>query len=419
MGLLSTEVEVRLDSNSIKYYEQLGYEIPRYYNEKKKKYVVRRGTIITVKVKDLRLGSLARVDIECDGCLKKLSWAYKEYTEHNHEGKCYCRKCAMRILNSGENNGRYNSNKTDKEREQGRNYPEYTEFVKSVLARDNYTCFCCNKQYGNMMEVHHLFGYSGFPKYRLDQSQAITLCKNCHKAFHYWHREKYGFKNKGNCTRKQFEEWNGYIINELKNYEGHLITARRVYDYEDKKIYNSAIECAEALNTSNVLVYNCCNHKINNKKHIGSNGETTYYQSRVLTVKGHHLFWLDEYEKMSTEELNKYIHAKHKRYKNFGNKKKVKTSKNEIIKPKYKTVICITTGELFQMLKDGGEKYNIKNPSNISECCRGKKLSAGKLPDGTPLQWIFYDDFLKLPIEEQNEILSRNKDSSNDESFNM
>ena len=84
---------------------------------------------------------------------------------------------------------------------------------------------------------------------------------------------------------------------------------------EDKKIYNSAIECAEALNTSNVLVYNCCNHKINNKKHIGSNGETTYYQSRVLTVKGHHLFWLDEYEKMSTEELNKYIHAKHKRYK--------------------------------------------------------------------------------------------------------
>ena len=132
MGLLSTEVEVRLDANSIKYYEQLGYEIPRYYNEKKKKYVVRRGTIITVKVKDLRLGSLARVDIECDGCLKKLSWAYKEYTEHNHEGKCYCRKCAMRILNSGENNGRYNPNKTDKEREQGRNYPEYTEFVKSV-----------------------------------------------------------------------------------------------------------------------------------------------------------------------------------------------------------------------------------------------------------------------------------------------
>ena len=71
------------------------------------------------------------------------------------------------------------------------------------------------------------------------------------------------------------------------------------------------------------------------------------------------------------------------------------------------------------MLKDGGEKYNIKNPSNISECCRGKKLSAGKLPDGTPLQWIFYDDFLKLPIEEQNKILSRNQESSNDGSFIM
>ena len=122
---------------------------------------------------------------------------------------------------------------------------------------------------------------------------------------------------------------------------------------------------------------------------------------------------------MTAEELNKYIYAKHKRYKNLGNKKKIKTSKNEIIKPKYKTVICITTGELFQMIKDGGEKYNIKNPSNISECCTSKKKSAGKLSDGTPLKWMFYDDFLKLPIEEQNKILSRNQESSNDGSFIM
>ena len=32
MGLLSTEVEVRLTGSNIKYYEDLGYEIPRYYN---------------------------------------------------------------------------------------------------------------------------------------------------------------------------------------------------------------------------------------------------------------------------------------------------------------------------------------------------------------------------------------------------
>ena len=44
---------------------------------------------------------------------------------------------------------------------------------------------------------------------------------------------------------------------------------------------------------------------------------------------------------------------------------------------------------------------------------------AGKLSDGTKLKWMFYEDFLKLPIEEQNEILSRNQESSNDGSFIM
>ena len=251
------------------------------------------------------------------------------------------------------------------------------------------------------MEVHHLFGYSCFPQYRIDQSQAITLCKNCHKAFHYWHQENYGFENKGNCTRQQFEDWNGSVLNKLEIYKGKLITARRVYDYEDKKIYDSAIECAKALNIANTFVYNCCNHKIFNMKHINENNETTYFQSRSLTVRGHHLFWLDEYKKMSTEEINEYLYAKH-------------YSPNQC-----KKVVCITTGEIFKMLKDGSEKYNIKNQANISECCRKKKQSAGKLPDGTKLKWMFYTDFLKLPIEEQNEILSRNQEPSNDSSFIM
>lgn len=59
------------------------------------------------------------------------------------------------------------------------------------------------------------------------------------------------------------------------------------------------------------------------------------------------------------------------------------------------------------------------NAYSISECCRGKFKYSGKLPDGTHLKWMYYEDFLKLPIEEQNEILSRNKDSesSNDGSF--
>ena len=46
-------------------------------------------------------------------------------------------------------------------------------------------------------------------------------------------------------------------------------------------------------------------------------------------------------------------------------------------------------------------------------CCKGKLKSSGKLPDDTKLVWMYYENFLKLPIEEQNKILNRNKDLSN------
>ena len=41
----------------------------------------------------------------------------------------------------------------------------------------------------------------------------------------------------------------------------------------------------------------------------------------------------------------------------------------------------------------------------------------GKLTDGTKLLWMYHNEFVKLPQEEQDEILSRNKEESNDVSF--
>ena len=37
MGLLTKEVEVVVNSRNVKYYEDLGYDIPKYYNKNKKK----------------------------------------------------------------------------------------------------------------------------------------------------------------------------------------------------------------------------------------------------------------------------------------------------------------------------------------------------------------------------------------------
>ena len=351
MGLISKEVEVNLNSMNIKYYEDLGYEIPR-YKDKWGKLVVKRGTKIVVKVKDLQKGSNIKVKVKCDCCGKEYEMIYQIYLKYVHEGNIsYCQQCHSKTFMSGENNPNYKPNKTQEEREQDRSYPKYTRFVKKVLARDNYTCQCCGNKLNHDGVVHHLDGYNWCVEKRTDETNGITLCKACHKNFH----SIYG---KGNNTKEQFEEWFGNAI-ELAKYEGELPTTKKIYCIEENKIYDNALELAKEWNVNFANVYSVCNHK----KH--KNG--SYFKS----LKDKHLLWLDEYEKCSEEDLKRYL---------------------EWCKPnnnKNKTIYCITTGEKFNSIKEANEYYNA---SNISACCKGKYKSSGKLPDGTPLQWKYYED---------------------------
>lgn len=59
-----------------------------------------------------------------------------------------------------------------------------------------------------------------------------------------------------------------------------------------------------------------------------------------------------------------------------------------------KTVICITTGKVFYNIREAERITGINN-GNISKACRGKKKSAGKLPDGTKLKWRYVKDLPK------------------------
>ena len=56
--------------------------------------------------------------------------------------------------------------------------------------------------------------------------------------------------------------------------------------------------------------------------------------------------------------------------------------------PSAKTIICLTTNEIFYTMKDASEKYNCCD-SGISLCCKGKRKSNGRLEDGTPLVWRY------------------------------
>ena len=58
--------------------------------------------------------------------------------------------------------------------------------------------------------------------------------------------------------------------------------------------------------------------------------------------------------------------------------------------PMAKKVICITTGKIFDCIKDAADEYKIYGTS-ISKCCNGKYQHAGKL-NGVKLQWKYAED---------------------------
>ena len=207
--IINDKVEVNVFSSNVPYYESLGYKIPRYKNDRGK-LKIKRGTKITVKVEDLPKGSTVKLRVKCDKCGKEYDMIYSNYIKQNHNGKTYCKHCFCTVLLSGENNGMYgrigknhpnwDSSKTDEERMDDRSYPKYKEFVKKAFERDNYTCQCCGDNKGHNLIVHHLDSYNWCKEKRIDETNGITLCEECHKEFHHI----YGY---GNNTKEQFEDF--------------------------------------------------------------------------------------------------------------------------------------------------------------------------------------------------------------------
>ena len=116
----------------------------------------------------------------------------------------------------------------------------------------------------------------------------------------------------------------------------------------------------------------------------GTNGykhTEEWKQERSKKMKGenHHMFG-----KHHTEET----------------KNKISQAKQGVNNNNAKSVILLNTNEIFQTIVDGAKKYNIKSEGNISMCCENKYKNAGKLKDGTPLIWMWYDEYLQATEEE-------------------
>ena len=103
MGIVLPQT-IKVDIGSCaSYYESLGYKIPKYYNEKKHDFFIRKGTTLDVSVKHLKKNSMYKIECECDICKRKDFISMVEYTRINKMLKEYnyeylCLDCKFDII---------------------------------------------------------------------------------------------------------------------------------------------------------------------------------------------------------------------------------------------------------------------------------------------------------------------------------
>lgn len=79
-------------------------------------------------------------------------------------------------------------------------------------------------------------------------------------------------------------------------------------------------------------------------------------------------------------------------------KKKISDGRKGGDNPSARKVICITTNKEFDTSREGSIFYKCDG-SGIIKCCKGKRKTCGQLENGIRLEWMYYEDYLKLNIK--------------------
>jgi len=100
MLVLPQEVEVGINGSNMKYYEDLGYEIPRQKN-KQYKWTVPNGTKILVNVLDIPPKTSVHILVQCDYCGETYSTTMATYTKIHTKNKIQkdsCKNCRGKAI---------------------------------------------------------------------------------------------------------------------------------------------------------------------------------------------------------------------------------------------------------------------------------------------------------------------------------
>ena len=176
-----------------------------------------------------------------------------------------------------------------------------------------------------------------------------------------------------------------------------------------KRIFSSVKKANEFYNIINVS--KCCNNTQNSCGELEDGSKLIWKRINYEHNKSYRV--IGSIKDSYNPNYNKYSNIKSFHYLNnnsMSQEQRDKISKTRIESgiaigennPRATKVICVTTGKIFNTLKEGAEFYNCCR-QEISHCCKGyrtkkgKKVkveSCGKLEDGTPLVWKYLKDYL-------------------------
>lgn len=92
MTILEKDIKINLIKNH-SHYEDLGYEVPR-IKDNKGRMVVKKGTILIVKIKDLPLNSTVKLMVICDVCgMIEQNKSYSSIVKSRKDNKDLCYSC--------------------------------------------------------------------------------------------------------------------------------------------------------------------------------------------------------------------------------------------------------------------------------------------------------------------------------------
>lgn len=129
----------------------------------------------------------------CEFC-GKTCWEQKSRRKRYCNQAC---KVSHMALLRGEQHWNYKGQYARKEQTQ-RHWADYRSWRSAVLKRDHATCQKC--QGNDRLTAHHKNNWHSFPEQRFDVSNGISLCWQCHWAFHRTYGHKF-------CTVAMLDEW--------------------------------------------------------------------------------------------------------------------------------------------------------------------------------------------------------------------